>query len=141
MGGRDGGRKMGCEVGEGGGVQTDDSYRAMVRRMFELRRFGQKTGSGYYRYEGRKPMFDPETARVAQELARIHRIKQRSYIGAQEIVERLLYPLINEGAKILEEGIAYRPGEIDMVWTAPYSFPAPRGRPILIADNISLPDS
>jgi 3-hydroxyacyl-CoA dehydrogenase len=139
MAGIDVGAKTVIEYGKAGGLPPDDSYRAVVRRMFELGRFGQKTGAGYYRYEGRKPVDDPETARIAAELAAQHGIARRDDIGAQEIVERLLYPLINEGARILEEGIAYRPGDIDMVWTAGYGFPDHRGGPIHMADAIGLP--
>ena len=139
MAGIDVGAKTVIEYGKAGGLPPDDSYRAVVRRMFELGRFGQKTGAGYYRYEGRKPVDDPETARIAAELAAQHGIARRSDIQPQEIVERLLYPLINEGARILEEGIAYRPGDIDMVWTAGYGFPDHRGGPIHMADAIGLP--
>jgi 3-hydroxyacyl-CoA dehydrogenase len=139
MAGIDVGAKTVIEYGKAGGLPPDDSYRAVVRRMFELGRFGQKTGAGYYRYEGRKPVTDPETARVAEGLAKAHGIARRSDIRAQEIVERLLYPMINEGVKILEEGIAYRPSDIDMVWTSGYGFPDHRGGPIFMADQIGLP--
>jgi 3-hydroxyacyl-CoA dehydrogenase len=139
MAGIDVGAKTVIEYGKAGGLPPDDSYRAVVRKMFELGRFGQKTGAGYYRYEGRKPVADAETARIAKELAAQHGIAQRSDIGAQEIVERLMYPLVNEGVRILEEGIAYRPGDIDMVWTAGYGFPDHQGGPIHMADTIGLP--
>ena len=139
MAGIDVGAKTVIEYGKAGGLPPDDSYRAVVRRMFALGRFGQKTGAGYYRYEGRKPVDDPETARIAAELAAQHGIARRSDIGAQEIVERLLYPLVNEAARILEEGIAYRPGDIDIVWTAGYGFPDHKGGPLWWADTIGLP--
>ncbi|RYE39435.1 MAG: enoyl-CoA hydratase [Hyphomicrobiales bacterium] len=139
MAGIDVGAKTVIEYGKAGGLPPDDSYRAVVRKMFELGRFGQKTGAGYYRYDGRKPVDDPETARIATELAAAHGIARRTDIGAQEVVERLLYPLINEGAKILEEGIAYRPGDIDIVWTAGYGFPDHKGGPLWMADAIGLP--
>ena len=138
MAGIDVGAKTVIEYGKAGGLPPDDSYRAVVRRMFELDRFGQKTGAGYYRYDGRKPVDDPETVRIAAELATAHGIARRTDIGAEEIVERLLYPLINEGAKILEEGIAYRPGDIDIVWTAGYGFPDHQGGPLWMADRIGL---
>lgn len=139
MAGIDVGAKTVIEYGKAGGLPPDDSYRAVVRKMFELGRFGQKTGAGYYRYDGRKPVDDPETARIAAELAAQHGIARRGDIQPLEIVERLLYPLINEGARILEEGIAYRPGDIDMVWVAGYGFPDHRGGPIHMADAIGLP--
>lgn len=138
MAGIDVGAKTVIEYGKAGGLPPDDSYRAVVRRMFELGRFGQKTGAGYYRYDGRKPVDDPETARIAAEMATAHGIARRTDIGAEEIVERLLYPLINEGAKILEEGIAYRPGDIDIVWTAGYGFPDHQGGPLWMADHLGL---
>ncbi|OLL32079.1 enoyl-CoA hydratase [Burkholderia sp. SRS-W-2-2016] len=138
MAGIDVGAKVVIECGKAGGLPPDDSYRAMVRELFELGRFGQKSGAGYYRYEGRKPVADAQIARIAQELAARHGIARRTEIGGQEIVERLLYPLINEAAKILEEGIAYRPGDIDMVWTAGYGFPDHKGGPVFMADAIGL---
>jgi 3-hydroxyacyl-CoA dehydrogenase len=138
MAGIDVGAKTVIEYGKAGGLPPDGSYRAVVRQMFELGRFGQKTGAGYYRYEGRKAIDDPETARIAKALADTHGIAQRSAISQQEIVERLLYPLINEGFKILEEGIAYRPGDIDVVWTAGYGFPDHKGGPMFLADSLGL---
>jgi len=139
MAGIDVGAKTVIEYGKAGGLPPDESYRAVVRRLFELGRFGQKTGAGYYRYEGRTPVADPETDRIAAALATQHGVARRNEIGSQEIVERLLYPLINEGARILEEGIAFRPGDIDVVWTAGYGFPRHLGGPMYMADAIGLP--
>lgn len=138
MAGIDVGAKTVIEYGKAGGLPPDDSYRALARKMFELGRFGQKTGAGYYRYEGRKPLPDPETERIAQELAARHGIARRAGITAQEIVERLLYPMVNEAARILEEGISYRGSDIDVVWTAGYGFPDHRGGPLFMADQIGL---
>jgi 3-hydroxyacyl-CoA dehydrogenase len=138
MAGIDVGAKTVIEYGKAGGLPPDPSYRAVVQQMFQLGRFGQKTGAGYYRYDGRKPVDDPETARIARALADLHGIAQRSGIPQQEIVERLLYPLINEGFKILEEGIAWRPGDIDVVWTAGYGFPDHKGGPMFMADVVGL---
>jgi 3-hydroxyacyl-CoA dehydrogenase len=138
MAGIDVGAKTVIEYGKAGGLPPDESYRAVVRRMFELGRFGQKTGSGYYRYDGRKPVADPETGLIAKSMADAHGIIQRTDISQQEIVERLLFPLINEGCKILEEGIAYRPGDIDVVWTAGYGFPDHLGGPMFMADATGL---
>jgi 3-hydroxyacyl-CoA dehydrogenase len=138
MAGIDVGAKTVIEYGKAGGLPPDDSYRAVVRKMFELGRFGQKTGAGYYRYEGRKPVDDPEAARITAELAAAHGIARCGNIGAREIVERLLYPLINEGALILEEGIAYRPGDIDVIWTAGYGFPDHKGGPMFYADTTGI---
>ena len=83
-------------------------------------------------------MPDPELAAIARTLGESHGIARRDDIGDSEIVERLLYPLINEGIKILDEGIAYRPGDIDVVWVAGYGFPDHRGGPMFMADQIGL---
>ena len=138
MAGIDVGARTVIEYGKAGGLPPDDSYRALVRRSFELGRFGQKTGAGYYRYEGRRPLPDPETERIARELAAQHGIARRAGIPAQEIVERLIYPMVNEAAKILEEGIAYRGGDVDIVWTAGYGFPDHQGGPLFMADETGL---
>ena len=138
MAGIDVGAKTVIEYGKAGGLPPDASYRAVVQQMFQLGRFGQKTGAGYYSYNGRKPVHDAETARIAKALADSHGIAQRNDIPQQEIVERLLYPLINEGFKILEEGIAWRPGDIDVVWTAGYGFPDHQGGPMFMANLLGL---
>ena len=138
MAGIDVGAKTVIEYGKAGGLPADDSYRGLARRMFELGRFGQKTGAGYYHYEGRTPVPDAETERIAQELAQRYGIARRAAIPQQEIFERLFYPMVNEAARILEEGIAYRPGDIDVVWTSGYGFPDHRGGPMLLADEIGL---
>lgn len=138
MAGVDVGAKTVIERGKAGGLPPDASYRVLVQKLFALGRFGQKTGAGYYRYEGRTPVDDAEVTAIAQDLAVLHGITRRNDIGRQEIVERLLYPLINEGLKILEEGIAYRAGDIDVVWVAGYGFPDFRGGPMWMADTIGL---
>lgn len=138
MAGIDVGAKTVIEYGKAGGLPPDPSYRAVVQKMFALGRFGQKTGSGYYRYDGRTAHPDPETERIAAEVARAHGIAKRNDISEQEITERLLYPLINEGCKILEEGIAYRASDIDVVWTAGYGFPDYQGGPMFLAEQRGL---
>ncbi|UUZ70340.1 3-hydroxyacyl-CoA dehydrogenase family protein [Polaromonas sp. P2-4] len=138
MAGIDVGAKTVIERDKAGGLPPDACYRVVVRKLFELGRFGQKVGTGYYRYEGRTPLPDPEVTRICEALADVHGIVRRNDITDQEIVERLLYPLINEGTMILEEGIAYRPGDIDVVWVAGYGFPDHRGGPLFMADQIGL---
>ncbi|HEY9238348.1 MAG TPA: 3-hydroxyacyl-CoA dehydrogenase NAD-binding domain-containing protein, partial [Burkholderiaceae bacterium] len=138
MAGVDVGAKTVIEYGKAGGLPPDPGYRALVRRLYELGRYGQKSGAGYYRYEGRTPKPDPALRAIAATLAEEHGIARRSDIGRVEIVERLLYPLINEGLKILDEGIAYRPGDIDVVWVAGYGFPDFRGGPLWMAKDIGL---
>ena len=139
MAGIDVGARTVIEQDKAGGLPGDPSYRVVVRKLFELGRFGQKTGTGYYRYEGRTPVPDPAVTAICEALAEDHGVARRGDISDQEIVERLLYPLINEGTKILEEGIAYRPGDIDVVWVAGYGFPDHRGGPMFMADQIGLP--
>ena len=138
MAGIDVGAKTVIERDKAGGLPSDPSYRVLVRKLFEIGRFGQKTLAGYYRYEGRTPVPDPAVTEICVALAAQYGIQRRSDITDQEIVERLLYPLINEGALILEEGIAYRGSDIDMVWVAGYGFPDHRGGPLFMADEIGL---
>jgi 3-hydroxyacyl-CoA dehydrogenase len=103
--------------------------------LCEQGRFGQKTGKGVYIYEAgsRTPTPDPEVAKLIEAKARERGINRRD-ISAEEITERTLYPMINEGAKILEEKIAARPSDIDIVWTAGYGFPIGHGGPMFWAD-------
>jgi len=138
MAGIDVGAKTVIERGKAGGLPPDPSYRVLVRKLFDLGRFGQKTGRGYYRYEGRTPVPDPELTSVCEQLAAEHGIARRPGIDREEIVERLLFPLINEGAAILDERIACRGGDIDVVWVAGYGYPEHRGGPMFTADEIGL---
>jgi 3-hydroxyacyl-CoA dehydrogenase len=107
-------------------------------RLCEMGRFGQKTGSGFYRYEGdRTQRPDPEVERLIAEVAKQEGVERRQ-IPDSEILERLLYPMVNEGAKILEEGIAIRASDIDVIWIYGYGFPVYRGGPMHWADQIGL---
>jgi 3-hydroxyacyl-CoA dehydrogenase len=101
--------------------------------------FGQKTGQGYYRYEkgDRTPRPNPEVDRLILEISAGHQITRRT-IDRQELIERMVYPLINEGARILEEGMALRASDVDIVWINGYGFPAWRGGPMFYADLIGL---
>jgi 3-hydroxyacyl-CoA dehydrogenase len=102
-------------------------------------RLGQKSGSGFYVYdpETRKRADDPEVeALIRVEAGRLD-IEQRSF-SDEEIVERVIYPLINEGARILEEGIAQRAGDIDIVYVYGYGFPAHRGGPMFYGSTVGL---
>ena len=83
-------------------------------------------------------MPDPEVVAITKSLAKQYGIRRRSQIADEEITERLLYPLINEGLRILEEGIAYRPGDIDVALVNGYGFPDYRGGPMFLADQIGL---
>lgn len=121
-----------------GALPDTPSYRALVRKLGALGRNGQKTGKGYYRYDGRTPVDDPELNRIAADLAAEFGMRRRNDITDAEICDRLLYPLINEGFKIIEEGIAYRSGDIDVVWTAGYGWPPLTGGPMHLAETIGL---
>jgi len=115
----------------------DPAYSAVCDKLAELERYGQKTGRGFYIYEGRDKKEDPEVMALAAELATQHGITQRE-ISDQEILERTIYMLINEGAQVLEEGISYRSGDIDIVYCNGYGFPAHRGGPMQYADEVGL---
>jgi 3-hydroxyacyl-CoA dehydrogenase len=108
-------------------------------RLCEMGRFGQKTGAGFYRYEGsdRTPRPDPEVDRLIADVAKQEGVTRRPIPDA-EILERLLYPMINEGAKILEEGIAIRASDIDVIWVYGYGWPVYRGGPMHWADQTGL---
>jgi 3-hydroxyacyl-CoA dehydrogenase len=105
----------------------------------EAGRFGQKTGKGYYKYEAgsRSPLPDPEIEKLIQETLAKLGLKPRQ-IDDQEILERMIYPMINEGARILEEKIAARPSDIDVVWLYGYGWPIYRGGPMFYADQVGL---
>lgn len=136
MAGVDVAAKVVLEQRKAGNLPDDDTYRIVVQTLHDHGRFGQKTGKGYYRYEGRKPVEDEQALDVFRGLAQQYGIEQRNDITAQEVVERCLYPLIAEGYKILDEGIAYRSGDIDVVWLHGYGFPAYRGGPMFYAQTI-----
>ena len=105
--------------------------------LCEAGRYGQKTGKGYYVYEGRNATPDPEVDRIIAEQSGKLGI-ERHPIAEDEIIERLVYPMINEGARILDEGIAERPGDIDAIWLHGYNWPAYRGGPMFYADLVGL---
>jgi 3-hydroxyacyl-CoA dehydrogenase len=102
--------------------------------LCEQGHFGQKTGSGFYLYENgsRTPLPNPEVEALIRDKASERGIAPRA-IGTEEIIERTLYPMINEGAKILEERIAARASDIDVVWVNGYGFPVGKGGPMFWA--------
>lgn len=104
-------------------------YSPIADRICELGRFGQKTGRGYYLYDGRKPIPDPEIERlIVDASAELGFVRQE--IPDAEILQRLLCAMVNEGAHILEEGVALRAGDIDIVYVNGYGFPSTRGGPM-----------
>lgn len=106
--------------------------------LCEMRRFGQKTGRGWSQYDqNRKPSADPETAALIEKAAENAGIKRRR-IAPEEIVDRCIYALVNEGARILEDGIALRAVDIDITYLYGYGFPAWRGGPMFYAGAVGL---
>ncbi len=103
-----------------------------------IERWGQKKGAGFYDYDDqRRPAPSPVVQGIIEDFARKRGVERRE-ISDQEIVERTLYPMVNEGAKILEEGIAQRASDIDVVWVYGYGWPVYRGGPMHWADNEGL---
>jgi 3-hydroxyacyl-CoA dehydrogenase len=115
-------------------------YSKVGDKVAELGRYGQKTGKGWYKYNlpDRKPIPDPEVDAIIEKYRKDNNIKVRQ-IPDEEIVERLIYALVNEAAYILEEGIALRASDIDMVYLTGYGFPPYRGGPMFYADTVGLP--
>jgi 3-hydroxyacyl-CoA dehydrogenase len=110
----------------------------VLEKLFHLGRYGQKAGAGWYRYdENRKPIADPEVHTLIEKTARESGIQRRP-ISDDEIIERCIYIMINEGAKILEEGYALRAADIDVIYLTGYGFPAYRGGPMWYADTVGL---
>jgi len=106
--------------------------------LCEMGRYGQKTRAGWYKYdENRKQISDPEVPRLVKQWATEAGIPQRQ-ISAEEIVDRCIYALVNEGARILEEGYALRAVDIDIIYLTGYGFPAHRGGPMWYADTVGL---
>ena len=114
-------------------------YSDIADRIYEMGRYGQKTKAGWYRYEegNRAPVPDPEIEKLIVSVSGELGIERRA-IGDEEILERCMYPLINEGAKILEEGIALRPLDIDIIWIYGFGFPRYRGGPMFYADLVGV---
>ncbi len=120
---------------------ADPNYRKqpIPDRLCELGRFGQKTGAGWFRYEkgDRTPHPDPVVADIIQTVAREMGVEQRS-LSNEEILHRLLFSSVNEACKILEEGIAYRASDIDVMWLHGFGFPRYRGGLMFWADGIGV---
>jgi 3-hydroxyacyl-CoA dehydrogenase len=118
----------------------DPRFYRVSDLLVEHGRLGQKSGRGFYRYEpnSRRGAPDPEVAALIRaEAARLGVVARE--IGDEEIVERCMLALINEGARILEEGIAARSADIDVVWCNGYGYPRERGGPMFYADTLGLP--
>src|SRR5437867_6570918 len=128
------GLDVGWRIRKGRGMTS-----AVADRICELGRFGQKTGAGYYRYEAgdRTPIPDNEVEKIIVDVATTMGITRRP-ISDEEVLQRLLYPMVNEVAKILEAKIAIRASDIDVIWVYGYGWPVYRGGPMFWADQIGL---
>jgi 3-hydroxyacyl-CoA dehydrogenase len=118
---------------------ADRRWNDLIMKLVDLGRLGQKSGAGWYRYDkgSRTPQRDAAVETfIAEESARLG--FERHAIGEEEILKRCLYGMVNEGAKLLEQGIALRASDIDIVYVTGYGFPAERGGPMFLADQIGL---
>jgi 3-hydroxyacyl-CoA dehydrogenase len=127
------GNDVGWRIRQGRGVRSE-----VADRICELGRFGQKTGAGYFKYDDkRNPSPDSEVEKIIVDVATEMGITRR-HIDDEEILQRLVYPMVNEGAKILDEKIAIRASDIDVIWVYGYGWPVYRGGPMFWADQIGL---
>ncbi|HEY9279081.1 MAG TPA: 3-hydroxyacyl-CoA dehydrogenase NAD-binding domain-containing protein [Eoetvoesiella sp.] len=121
-----------------GMLPADPLYRVICRELAEQGLYGQKSGKGFYVYEGRRPVEYPTVLELIRARAERSQVPQRADVTNEEIVSRCLFPLINEGFKIVEEGIAHRESDVDVVWLSGYGFPAERGGPLFYARRHGL---
>ncbi|WP_166363432.1 3-hydroxyacyl-CoA dehydrogenase NAD-binding domain-containing protein [Pseudomonas akapageensis] len=115
----------------------DSSYYRIGDELYALGRYGQKTARGFYLYEGRERKEDYEVVALAERIAGELQVQRRP-ISTQEIHDRCLFMLINEGIQLLDEGIALRSGDIDLVWINGYGFPGHVGGPMHYAEQLGL---
>jgi 3-hydroxyacyl-CoA dehydrogenase len=131
------GNDVGLAIRKGRKLPPDERSSPILERLVAEGRLGQKAGRGYYRYEARTRIPDPEVVTLIEQVSRELGIERRR-IPDEEILGRLLHPLVNEGARIVEEGIALRAGDIDLVYVNGYGFPAWRGGPMYWAEQTGL---
>ena len=131
------GNDVGFMIRRGRKLPADERWSPILERIVSAGRLGQKAGKGFYRYEGRTRIVDPEVTVLIESVSRELGIRRRE-IPDEEILDRLLHPLVNEGARILEEGIAIRASDIDVVYVYGYGFPAYRGGPMFWAEQSGL---
>jgi 3-hydroxyacyl-CoA dehydrogenase len=120
--------------------KDDPTFYRSSQVLFDKEWLGQKSGKGYYRYEAgsRERLPHEEALKLLADEGTKLGIRRKEPVTRQEIAERCLFAMINEGAKLLEEGVALRPGDIDVVYTSGYAFPRRRGGPMFYADQIGL---
>ena len=114
-------------------------YSPILDKLCKMGRFGQKTGAGWYQYEvgSRTPVSDPIVHSLIETVSKEHGFARRK-IDDDEITERCIYALINEGSKIISEGVVQRASDIDVIWIHGYGFPSYRGGPMYYANTIGL---
>ncbi|HEV3057838.1 MAG TPA: 3-hydroxyacyl-CoA dehydrogenase NAD-binding domain-containing protein [Vicinamibacterales bacterium] len=124
-----------------GKSRADGPQSEVPDRLFEMGRYGQKTGAGWYKYDapgGRNRAPDPLVERLAEEAAATRGVARRS-IGDAEIIARITTALANEGARVIEDGFATRASDIDIIYVYGFGFPRYRGGPMFYADTVGLP--
>jgi 3-hydroxyacyl-CoA dehydrogenase len=120
-----------------GRIPKEERISPLIERLVAMGRCGQKVGAGFYKYDGRTALPDPEVTKLIEGVA-VEFGVQRRKVADDEIMPRMLAPLINEGAKILEEGIALRASDIDVVYCHGYGFPKHLGGPMYWAEKYGL---
>jgi 3-hydroxyacyl-CoA dehydrogenase len=130
---------VGYKIRQHRGRPEGKRYSDIADKLYEMDRYGQKTRKGWYRYEegSRTPIPDPEVTELIIQTSKDLGIERRE-ISDEEILQRCMYPMINEGARILEEGIVERASDFDLVWLYGYGFPRYRGGPMFWADQLGL---
>jgi 3-hydroxyacyl-CoA dehydrogenase len=131
------GNDVGFLIRKGRRLPPDERWSPILERLVAEGRLGQKSGKGFYRYEGRTRIADPQVTALIEAVSRERGIERRQ-IPDEEILERLLHPLVNEGARIVDEGIAIRASDIDVVYVNGYGFPAYKGGPMFWAEQAGL---
>ena len=122
-----------------GKTRAEGPQSPVPDRLYEMGRYGQKTGSGWYRYEAgsRTPIPDPLIDELAAKAAAERGVARRK-VTDEEVISRIMVALANEGANVLEEGMALRPGDIDVIYCNGFGFPRHRGGPMMYADSLGL---
>ncbi len=131
------GNDVGLAIRKGRRLPPDERRSPILERLVGEGRLGQKAGQGFYRYEGRTRTPDAEVVALIEAVSRDLGIERRQ-IPDEEILDRLLHPLVNEGARIVEEGIAIRASDVDVVYVNGYGFPAYKGGPMYWGQQAGL---